>query len=300
MSIVIAGAGSVGLLLGSYLVESGLKVTMLVRREEQAEMLKRNGICRINEDGSELSFSVEATTQIAELRGSALWIIAVKYSDLPGLLAQLKASHVTDPLLFVQNGIGHVALANATDSQDIAFATVEHGALQKNDRTVSHNGVGVVTIGNGRGDDTKFDLIEEAQQAKFPVARHYDAEHVLLRKVLINCMINPLTAILEVENGELLTNASCYELFINLYDELMDAFPAMREYLTLEQVAGVCENTAKNRSSMLADRSAGRPMEIETIVTAVVEKANASKKMVPLLSTFEKMLYALEGKEKER
>ena len=62
MDVVIVGAGSVGLLLGSYLSESGLEVTMVVRREEQASALNKNGIRRVNEDGSESIFRVHATT----------------------------------------------------------------------------------------------------------------------------------------------------------------------------------------------------------------------------------------------
>ena len=48
---------------------------------------------------------------------------------------------------------------------------------------------------------------------------------------------------------------------------------------------------------MLTDRLAGRPMEIETIVTAVIRKGTSmTGETLPLLSTFEKMLYAIDGK----
>ena len=300
MGIVIAGAGSVGLLLGSYLAEAGIEVTMFVRREEQANLLTNNGIRRINEDGSESIFRVYATIDMAKIPLSQLWVIAVKYANIQGLLAELKDANVKDPMMFVQNGIGHVAPGNATASPDIAFASVEHGALRTDDRTVRHNGTGKLTIGAGRGNPNVFNIVEEARSKNFPVIRHGDAEHVLMRKVLINCMINPLTAILEVKNGELLTNGSCYELFESLYEELMDAFPEMQSVLPLETIVAVCQSTAENQSSMLADRLGGRPMEIATIVTAVIERAHAVDKKVPLLKTFEKMLYAIEQKENIR
>ena len=54
----------------------------------------------------------------------------------------------------------------------------------------------MLTIGVGRGDANEFDIIESAHLRPFPVMRHVDAENILMRKVLINCMINPLTAIL--------------------------------------------------------------------------------------------------------
>ena len=157
-------------------------------------------------DRTESIWNVNATTDIRKLPVGGLWIVAVKYSGLKELLSQMKIVDVRNPVLFVQNGIGHIDLAYETDIPHISFATVEHGAQRLDDRTVSHNGTGMLTIASGRGDATLFNQIEEANSDAFPVIRHPDADHVLFRKVLINCMINPLTAILEVENGELLTN----------------------------------------------------------------------------------------------
>ena len=297
MAVVIVGAGSVGLLLGSYLLESGIRVTMVVRREEQASILNSQGIRRVNEDGSESVFRVHAITDFPTDQTSSVWIIAVKYIDLQKLLLQLNRIQIKNPMLFIQNGLDHFSMANATSIPNLAFATVEHGARRLDDNTVQHNGVGLITIGAGRGDAAVFDIIETAHSDSFPITRHSNAEFVLMRKVLINCMINPLTAILEVENGELLTNPSCHELFIALYDELLNAFPEMRPCLSLEAVSTVCQNTAHNKSSMLSDRLAGRQMEIKTIVTAVIEKATAIHKKVPLLEMLEKMLYAIDKKE---
>ncbi len=50
MEVIIAGAGSIGLLLGSFLSEAGMNVTFYVRREEQAELIRAKGIQRINQD----------------------------------------------------------------------------------------------------------------------------------------------------------------------------------------------------------------------------------------------------------
>ena len=300
MEVIVAGAGSVGLLLGSFLSEAGMKVTMYVRREEQARLIQTEGIRRINLDGTEDVFVVKSTTDIERLPKVGLWIVAVKYADLKGLLSQMKEIAVRNPVLFIQNGIGHLNLAKMTEFPHIAFATVEHGALRLDDRSVSHNGTGMLTIAVSRGDNSLFHQIVESNSTAFPVILHADAEQILLRKVLINCMINPLTALLEVENGELLTNRYCNKLFKELYVELMSAFPEMQSVLTYEIVEDVCKNTARNKSSMLMDRLEGRPMEIETIVTAVIQKALSDNQNLPLLSTFEKMLYAIDGREEKR
>ena len=127
---VIAGAGSIGLLLGSFLAEEGMAVTFYVRREEQAQLIRDEGIERIKQDGTTTMYEVEATTDIGRLSSDALWIAATKYAGLSSLLADMRKARVENPVLFVQNGIGHMALVTNTSLPHVAFATVEHGARQ--------------------------------------------------------------------------------------------------------------------------------------------------------------------------
>ena len=297
MEVVIAGAGSIGLLLGSFFAEAGMNVTCYVRRTEQAQQIQRDGIRRLNQDGTTSVFQAAATTHIQELPQKALWIVAVKYAGLRELLGDMERAGLNNPVLFVQNGIGHLALVNDATLSDVAFATVEHGAQRIDGCTVKHNGIGMLTVASARGNGQLFDTIGQLDSKNFPVSYHTNAEQILMRKVLINCMINPLTAILEVENGVLLTDAHCESLFTSLYAELIDAFPEMQAILPYEAVADVCRRTARNRSSMLADRLARRPMEIETIVTAVRQRAQHRGKSLSLLGTFEQLLYAMDRRD---
>ena len=79
--------------------------------------------------------------------------------------------------------------------------------------------------------------------------------------------------------------------------ELLTAFPEMEPVLPYEAVADVCRKTwSCNQSSMFADRLAGRPMEIETIVSAVRKKAEGRSKKLPLLTTLESLSYAMDRK----
>ncbi|AOV08354.1 ketopantoate reductase family protein [Sporosarcina ureilytica] len=294
MDIAVVGAGSIGMLMGSYLSESGLDVTMIVRCDEQKERINNEGICRINEDGTESVVAVKAVTGLMEAATAKLVLIAVKYSDLKAVLNELREKEIKTPLLFIQNGIGHFNLVEESESPHVAFATVEHGAFKSDHRTVKHNGVGKVTIGEGFGDKSKFNMIEQADNDRFPVIRHANGEQILLRKVLINCLINPLTTILGITNGELLTNPYGHQLMKELYDELIKAFPEMRKELPFSAVESVCRNTARNHSSMLTDRLARRPMEIETIVSATIQKAQLTQRDLPLLKTYESILFAFD------
>lgn len=296
MDVGIIGAGSIGMLIGSYIAESGLDVTMLVRRKRQQEKLKEKGIYRINEAGTRVVMPVHATTAYTEIAQAKLIIIAVKYKDLASVLAQLKHENIQAPILFIQNGIGHLHGISEKTFPKAAFATVEHGALKQNDYTVNHNGIGNITIGVAFGEKEAFQLLKNIDLPQFPIRWHADVEQLLLRKTLINCLINPLTTILEVSNGDLLTNPHSLQLMKNLYDELMEVFPNMHKELPFTAIENVCKKTAANESSMLTDYREGRPMEIDTIVSAVIQKAGAEGKPLPLLQTYEQLLLVLDRK----
>lgn len=296
MEIGIIGAGSIGMLIGSYVSEAGIGVRMLVRNETQKMTLNTQGIGRIGIDGAKVTTDVLATTLYEELASVKLIIIAVKYKDLASVLRKLKEVNTKKPLLFIQNGLAHLGDVKEEYFPHIAFATVEHGALKKDANTVMHNGVGSLTIGERFGDARKFDIMEQASCEQFPVIRSSDAAFILLRKALINCLINPLTTILGLKNGELLINSHAHQLMRALYDELMSVFPEMAETLSFSAVESICQRTAANQSSMLADYRAGRMMEIAPIVSAVLNKAKKRGGSLPLLDMYENILFVLDGK----
>lgn len=293
MQFVVVGAGSIGLLIGSYLAEHQADVMFWVRREEQAELLRR-GVIREPEKNT---YDVQATVNIEQLPTEALWIIAVKYDALPAVLSEISRLAVQPDILFIQNGIGHVKLAENYSLGHLSFATVEHGASRIDDRTVSHNGVGALTIATNERIAPAIDWMQTIDPQNFPIRTQQSAERLLLRKVLINCAINPLTALLEVRNGQLLDNPHFHSLFKQLCKELLSNFKEMEDLLCYEEIEEVCRKTETNQSSMLVDRIKGQPMEIETILTAVLQKIEQKGGTAPFLRTLESMLLGINRSE---
>ena len=294
MEVVIAGAGSIGLLIGSYLAESGWKVTFFVRRAEQAKLIQSQGIQRINQPDSAVVFEVKAETDIQQVSKDVPWIVAVKSAGVASIVDTLIAQQIKNPILFVQNGFSHFNLVSSTALPNVFFSTVEHGAGRIDDRTVSHNGIGMMKIAPYRGVASSFDALKSSSTTSFPIEFVADARKTVFRKVLINCMINPLTAILQLKNGELLVNSYAKTLFDQLYDEVLNAFPEMHCELPKSAVEEICRRTCDNESSMLNDRLKGRPMEIDTIVSVLLQMAEERGKRMPLLKTLEQLLYAVD------
>ncbi|MCG7342773.1 2-dehydropantoate 2-reductase [Sporosarcina sp. ACRSL] len=294
MEVVVAGAGSIGLLIGSYLAEAGMRVVFLVRREEQASIIRKDGIRRVNGDGSETVVEAGAQTNIDKLPENAPWIVATKYGGVAPIVEDIVGRNLKNPVMFIQNGYGHFEFVSKTAIPNVFFATVEHGAGRLDDRSISHNGIGTIKIAPYRGDTTSFDFMKNVDSSSFPVTYANDAHKTVLRKVLINCMINPLTAILQVRNGELVENRYAKSLFDQLFNEIMEAFPEMQNDLSKTAVEEICMRTAKNRSSMLTDRLNGNPMEIDTVVSSVIRMGERRGSQLAFLQTLEKMLLAID------
>lgn len=296
MKVAIIGAGAIGMLMGSYIAGAHMDVTMIVRREAQAEQLRQHGITRTSASGEVVQHSVAATTDFTIIEGVDLCIVAVKYGGLKELAPQLTTYFSSIPLLFVQNGLAHVDFIERLPLRHIAFASVEHGALQINDHTVAHRGIGNLMIGWSEQQHHAFKDLEKGSSDSFPITYDYQVQQVLFRKAIINCLINPLTTILQVTNGGLIESPYGERFMRSLYDECMNAFPEMKKRLAYEDVVKVCRNTFDNESSMLTDYKQGRPMEVETIVSSVIGRAKKEGKTLPLLTALEQLLQALNEK----
>jgi 2-dehydropantoate 2-reductase len=121
--------------------------------------------------------------------------------------------------------------------------------------------------------------------AGFDIEVLNDAEALVWGKLVISASINPLTAILRVRNGELLTNSFARTMMGELAREtysLADSFGIKLPFLNPEHtVEAVAKQTAENQSSMLQDVLRGNPTEIDAINGAVVQLASAKGILVP-------------------
>jgi len=289
MSIAIAGGGSLGLLLAGKLNAAGCPAELWTRSEEQAERIRREGVTVIDEaTGTRTTADVKAVPlEKAAPRNDIAVLLTVKQTALtPPFLARLKDLLPKEHTLAVFcNGIGHFdKLKAAIPDAELAAAVTTEAALRSGPATVRHTGKGHIWLGRATlfdewppayaesPDSDRMQYIESRlKPAGFTVSMSNDMTERMLRKLLINAVINPLTALLRIRNGELTSTPARLALMRQLYDETesilrgygLEAGPHWEELLE------VCDRTAANRSSMLQDISAGRDTEIEAINGAV-------------------------------
>lgn len=294
VNVVVIGAGAVGQLMASFLAEACFDVTLVVRRQEQADELNLKHITRVHIDGTKTIHQIASSVELEMLPRPDLIVVAVKYGHLQNIYKQLLGFPQEVPVLFVQNGLAHFDEALRLPQNTIAFCSVSFGAQTIDLTTVQHRGVGLCKIGVARGSSVVFEKLLHLKNPLFPIELVENAEHMLFEKAVFNCMINPITAVLQMKNGELVTNKHAYLLMHTIYQELTEAFKGIESTIPFSAVIALCEKTAANTSSMLADRIQGRKSEVETIVGAVLQKAAANGYPLPTLRTLYHQVLALE------
>ncbi len=113
-------------------------------------------------------------------------------------------SHPDKSLLFLQNGMGHLKYLDKLKGE-VYVGTVEHGAIRLNANTVLSywdwiNKYFLYSSIRSR----LLEMISLESDKSFPFIIEEDYENMLLKKLIVNAVINPLTAILGIKNGELI------------------------------------------------------------------------------------------------
>lgn len=289
--VQIIGAGAVGLLVASFLAESKWDVQLVCRRQQQVNLLNGN-LKRENDSGDFLEVNVKASTTICN--DVDITIVALKSGQLQEIIHKLP-KHI--PTIFLQNGLAHYDLISTLSWHNVAFGSAQFGALKVADNVVSHRGIGVLKLAyideavSGNFLKPLLDIGSE----NFPVLLEDNAERMLMEKAIYNSLINPLTALLHLKNGELLTNNHAYNLLKRIHTELAQCFPD--ESPSFGEVVALCERTAFNTSSMLSDHLMKKKSEAPAILGGLIERAEKKCVQLYTLTTIYELLLAKELQE---
>ncbi|MFC4305628.1 ketopantoate reductase family protein [Cohnella boryungensis] len=282
-TIAVLGGGSIGLLLAGRLQAAGQSCVVWTKTRSQAERIRREGLGVDEGEGTPSQrLSIEAVPwEDADTFEEGVVLLAVKQTSLTAeFLSRLAV--VVPPsatLVALQNGVGHEALLRrALPGRTIILAVTTEGALRIDDTTVRHTGRGDIRLGDdGKANPESLRNVEGMLKAAgFSVFLSKELGIEVKRKLLINAVINPLTAILRIPNGGLTETPERMELARALFDE---TFSILSEYGVDEQEASwdtvmrVCAATRDNRSSMLQDAVMGKPTEIDSINGEIVRLA---------------------------
>lgn len=270
--ILIVGTGALANLFGARLSASGLDVILMGTWQEGLQSLRKYGI-RLKAADGEITYPVQVIESPSEAGRIEHALVLVKSWQTQRAAGQLSGCLAPQGVaLSLQNGLGNRDILVQVLGQDrVARGVTTTGATLLGPGYVRPGGEGVISV----GDHPRLDpMIESLRGAGFVVEQVSDVVSLIWRKLLINIAINPLTAILQVPNGELLQSASAHELMARAVREAEQVAEALGVDLGMDEPLKVAERvarkTASNRSSMLQDISRGAPTEIDAICGAVV------------------------------
>ena len=275
-NILIVGTGALATLFAARLTQAGYRVTLLGTWKEGIDALRKNGARLIDTNGNEQQFEVSATDDPRECLGAQYALVLVKAWQTERAAGQLKECLTDDGLaVTLQNGLGnHETLTRSLGLNRVALGSSTTGATLLGPGLVKAGGEGVISIER----NPALDPIEAAlRSANFNVQIVDDAQSLIWGKLVINAAINPLTALLQITNGELLNRPAAREMMAELACEAAQVAKAENVGLPfsdpVKATEDVARKTAANHSSMLQDVLRHAPTEIDAICGAVVKTA---------------------------
>ncbi|MGG1514891.1 2-dehydropantoate 2-reductase [Paenibacillus oryzisoli] len=317
MRMTIIGGGSLGLLFAAKLAPFCKGLTLIARTREQAEALAAKGIAihEVSGDRREISYtdiSIECYNggedeEVKGLQNADYVLLMMKQPAITEtLLARLQEELAPQAcLVCFQNGIGHEnKVIGALGADRVLFAVTTEGAKREGGTAVRHTGHGMTYIGGLTSEmndnllQRHFPLKEVLVQAGFQADLSKNMEERIWNKLAINCVINPLTAILKVTNGQLLDTAWTRSLMADLFREISEVAEAYNISLPQDlwtTILQVCQATSANHSSMLQDMLGGRPTEIDYLNGSLVSMAGKTGLALPNHTMVYRLVKAMEG-----
>ncbi len=296
MNILIYGGGSVGLGVASCLLHPGIKIDILAR-EDTVNSLKKYGLKRTGIFGN-FSAKPETFRSYSSLNDihSVVYdfiLVSTKSYDSLSAAADISAhpsilNNKTRIILF-QNGWGNAEIfCSFFPEEQIYNARVITGFCrpEKNhvDITVHADAIHVGSLykNNMSNLETLCELIDKGG---VPCKVTSEIEKDLWAKMLYNCTLNPLGAILNVPYGRLGEQESTRNIMKRIAEEVFlvmegadyaTHWTCVDDYLTVFYDR-LLPSTAKHASSMLQDIQAKKRTEIDALNGAIVhlgEKLN--------------------------
>lgn len=279
MKIAVIGAGAMGSLYGGYLSKVSKDVYLVDIWQEHINAINEDGL-NIQEKDKEIVVYPKAVSAAEEVGYVDLAIVFVKSIMTDKALEKNLALLGPNTLvLSLQNGYGNIEnISKYVKVDNIIAGTTAHGATMLKAAHIKHAGVGETHIGwvLNKEDGRIESVARILRDAGFNTIISDKVMELIWSKLIINVGINALTAILKIENGQLLKLEETRKLMAMAVEEAVKVAKAsgiiFDEGSMVKKVMDVADKTYENKSSMLQDILNKRKTEIDTINGAIVKE----------------------------
>ncbi len=316
MKIAIVGAGAIGGYFAARLANSGQQVSLLARGKT-LEAIRTHGM-RLDSEGRHFAERVNVSDKAADLGAQDAVIFTVKAPSMPAAsqsIAPLLGPHtIVVPAVnglpwwyFLEVG-GKLAnhrlrsvdpegrTESAIPAERVVGCVVFPACSSIEPGYVRHATGNRIVFGEPQGRSTErvTALTEIFRAAGFAAEASENIRREIWFKLLGNLCFNPVSSLMGCSMDRMIDDPRLHALFVQMMTEALALGKALGIEVDInpEERIAITRKLGAVKTSMLQDVEAGRPIEIDGILGAVVEAAEAVAFPAPLMSA----VYALARK----
>src|SRR5258706_868241 len=297
MNFLIAGAGAIGAYIGARMAQAGCDVTLFARGAHLRAMQEDGGQVKSADGEGCFAARSRIVGSLEEVGPADVVFLGVKAHALPHLTPQLKP--VLGPettVVSTQNGIpwwyfqgfggeweglqlervdpGGV-ISSAIEARHLVGSIVYFATEISSPGVIQHIEGNRISL--GEPDGTRSDRVRKIAEAliasglRCPVTTRI--RHEIWVKVLGNTSFNPVSALTRSTLAQMVRDPGVSSVIRNIMQEVeaVSRKLGMELPVSIEQRIAGAEKVGEHKTTMLQDLEAGRPMELEALVGAVVE-----------------------------
>jgi len=289
--IFIFGAGAIGSFYGSQLRNMDV---LLIGRKPHVDAINRHGLTVRGVNAG--IYNLRAVDELVHVPEAALLIFSMKASSLTNSIQQVKDLIQPDTVvLLLQNGLGNEEILGQYLSPEVEIV---RGLTLFGVQTIEPGIVEVMFVGPTVLPDSQTGrhVKELFESSGLSVRLSGDMNYEIWMKLVLNCVINPLTAIYRVPNKSI-ANEFLKPVIAAIIDECINVADAEGVVLP-ENLLDTVYNAAmaySNYSSMCQDVMRGRNTEIEFLNGKVAELGKKHGIPTPVNNVITNMVRFMEG-----
>ena len=271
MNIIVLGAGAIGSIYGAKL--SNLYNVTLVARKEHADKINKNGLKITGLENK--TYKLKAATEIKKIENNTLILLTTKVYDSKKAVNDIKHLIKKDTII--------LCLQNGLYCENVVKKIIGKKCLVL--RAVTNFGAAFLEPGVIQYNSYSYTAIEKNAKS-FAIAKlfakcglnGYVSKNIkfdMWKKLILNCVLNPVTAILRIENNGI-ANERLNPLKRLIVDECLKVAKKDGVDFNIDFVKEINDaiKDSKNISSMQQDLIKGKQTEIDYLNEAVVQMGN--------------------------
>ena len=281
----IVGAGAIGCLWAANLQRIGQNIHLVSHSKLALKTLRYKNL-----QHQQQTFAISCSTTL--LNSNDPILVCVKATQVKQAIQdQLHLISPQQIIILMHNGMGCAELVQQLlPNNPIICAMTTNACLQIGPLNIQQAGLGDTYLGAFNPSAQQYkDIIKPLNLALGNTYWAEDIEQKLWLKLIINCVINPLTALFQIKNGEL-QNSAFTQKITNITKECIEIANAQqlefKERELLNIINQVIIATAENYSSMNRDLFFKRTTENEYINGYLLKKAHQHNIETPCIQSF--------------